>query len=122
MLLADLDETVLRARHGALDEQQVALGVDVVDHEADLRHALAAHATGHLDALEDARRRRRRPDRARLADVVRAVRARARAEVVALDRPLEALADADPGHVDLVARLDDRDRPALALYPDVDRT
>ena len=59
----------------------------------DLRDALAAHAAGHLHALEDARRRRRRADRARLADVVRAVRLRAAAEVVALDRAGEALAD-----------------------------
>ena len=57
-------------------------------------HALAAHPAGHLHALEDARRRRRRADRARLADVVRAVRHRAAREVVALDRALEALADA----------------------------
>ena len=40
---------------------------------------------------------------------------RAAAEVVALDRALEALADADPRDLHLVARLEDLDRDALAL-------
>src|SRR5436190_5386331 len=40
-LLAHLDQTVLRAGDGALDEQQVLLGVDRVDGQADLRDALA---------------------------------------------------------------------------------
>ena len=79
--------------NGALDEQQVALDVDLVDGEPELGDALAAHAAGHLHALEDARRRRRRADRAGLADVVRAVADGAALEVVALDRALEALAD-----------------------------
>ena len=80
---------------GALDEQQVLLRVDLVDEQADLGDALAAQAAGHLHALEDARRRRRRADRARLADVVRAVRLRAAVELVPLDRAGEALADPD---------------------------
>src|SRR6185437_6146618 len=74
-----------------------------------------AHPAGHPDALEDARRIRARADRARLADVVRAVRDRAAAEVVPLDRSLEALADPDPGDLDLVARLEDLDGHVLAL-------
>src|SRR5207237_762895 len=93
-LRAHLHEAVLRAGDCALDEQQVVLDVDVVDGETELRDALAAHPARHLDALEDARRRRRSADRARLADVVRAVGPRAGAEVMTLDRALEALADA----------------------------
>ena len=46
--------------------------------------------------------------------------ARAGAEVVALDRPLEALADPDAGDLDLVARLEDLDRHRLALDRAVD--
>src|SRR5439155_20719655 len=78
----DLDEAVLRAGHGALDEEQVALGIDRVDGETDLRDALAAHPAGHLHALEDARRIGRGADRAGLADVVRTVRDGAAGEVV----------------------------------------
>ena len=113
LLLSDLDEAVLRAGYGALDQQQVPLGVDRVHRQADLRHALAAHAAGHLHALEDARRSRRRADRARLADVVRAVD-RAAVEVVPLDRPGEALADRDPRDLDLLAGLEGLDRDRLA--------
>ena len=55
LLLSDLDDAVLRDRDGALDEEQVQLGVDAVDVEADLRHAAAAEPAGHPHALEDAR-------------------------------------------------------------------
>src|SRR5438067_10974428 len=85
-----------------------------MDGEPDLRPALPAHAARHLDALEDARRRRRRSDRARLANVVRAVAHRPSVEVVPLDRALEALADADPADLDLVARLERLYRHRLA--------
>src|SRR5581483_11779246 len=97
-------------------EQQVPLGVDRVHGEPGLRDALAAHPAGHAHALEDARRRRRRTDRARLADVVRAVRDGAAAEVVPLDRALEALADPDARHLHLVARREDLDGDVLALH------
>src|SRR5215213_4507953 len=114
LLLPDLEQPALRAGHGALDEEQVALGIDRVHDEADLRAALAAHPARHLDALEDARRRCRRPDRARLADVVRAVRDGAAVEVVPLDGSLEALADARAADLDGVARLERLDRHRLA--------
>src|SRR4051794_620923 len=119
-LAAHLHDAVLGTGNCALDEQQVPLGVDVVHRQTELRDALAAHPAGHLDALANARRRGRRADRAGLADVVRAVRARAGAEIVALDRSLEALADADAGDLDLVARLEDLDRHGLALHGAVD--
>ena len=55
--LPDLDDSVLGAGHRALDEEQALLRVDGVDRQAELRHADATHATRHLRALEDARRR-----------------------------------------------------------------
>src|SRR5205823_12229742 len=61
-----------------------------------------------------------RADRARLADVVRAVAARTGAEVVALDRALKALADADPRDLHLVAGLERLDGDGLALHGAVD--
>src|SRR5205814_6635908 len=72
-------------------------------------------------ALDDARRRRRCADRTWGADVVRAVRARAAREVVALDRALESLADTDAGDLDLVARLEDLDGDRLTDDATVDR-
>src|SRR5207249_2197721 len=104
VVLPDLDEGVLVSRHRALDEQQVPLRIGGVDRQADLRDPLAAHPAGHPDPLEHARRRRRGADRARLADVVRAVALRAALEVVALDRALEALADRDARDLHLLAR------------------
>src|SRR5581483_2187239 len=118
---AHLDDPVLRTGNRALDEQEVPLGVDVVHAQADLRHALRTHVSRHLHALEDARRRRRRADRAGSPDVVRAVRPRAAAEVMALDRALESLADADARHLHLVAGLEDLDRDRLAHDAAVDR-
>src|ERR1700736_4481552 len=73
LLLSDLDDAVLRPRHGSLDEEQVVLGIDGVDGEADLGRALAAGAAGCLDPFDDARGCRRGADRAGGPDVVRAV-------------------------------------------------
>src|SRR5919197_2266792 len=114
-LLSHFHEAVLRARDRPLDEQEVLLGIDRMDGQADLRDAFAAEAAGHLDSLEDPRRRRGRAYRARLADVVRAVRGRATAEVVPLDRAGEALPDRDARNLDAVAGLEALDGDGLAL-------
>src|SRR5262249_9694031 len=113
-LLPHFDVGVLRAGDGALDEQQIALPVHVVNDEPDLRHALTPEAAGHAHALEDARRRRRRADRSRLADVVRAVRRRPAVELVPLDRSGKALAVRDAGDLHLLARLERLDGDVLA--------
>ena len=76
------------------------------DLEAALGDPLAAHAARHLHALEDAGGIGAGADRAGGADVVGAVGDRAAAEVVALDRALEALADRDRGDLDALARLE----------------
>src|SRR5437870_7293567 len=70
-VLSDLDERILGAGNRALDEEEVPLRINLVDDQPDLGLSLAAHAAGHLPSLEDSRRRRRRADRAGLADVVR---------------------------------------------------
>src|SRR5215208_2947408 len=56
LVLSHFDDAVLGAGDGALDQQQVALGVDLVHGQPDLGAALTAHAAGHLLALEHARR------------------------------------------------------------------
>src|SRR5439155_9154370 len=80
-----LDDAALRAGDRAAQQQQVAVGDDVDDLEPALRDAGVAHVAGAADALEDARRGGRRTDRARRADVVRAVRDRAPGEAGARD-------------------------------------
>src|SRR6476646_7580289 len=50
LLLPDLDDGVLGAGNGALDQEQVVLRVDLVHDEAYLGHALAAKPSGHLHA------------------------------------------------------------------------
>src|SRR6478672_6597474 len=100
---AHLHDAVARARYGAAHEQQVVLGVHADHGQALLGHALVAHLARAADALEDARGIRGGTDRARGADVVRAVRLGPAGEAVALDRALEALALGDARDLDLVA-------------------
>src|SRR3954463_142738 len=64
-----LHHAVARAGDGAADEQQVLAGAHLDDGQAALGDALAAHLPGAADALEHARRRGRRADRAGSADV-----------------------------------------------------
>src|SRR5439155_21302977 len=97
-----LHDAVARAGHRAADEQQVLARPDVDHGQPALGDALGAHVAGPADALERARRRRRRADRARRAHVVRAVAGRPAAELVALDRALEALALARARDLDLL--------------------
>ena len=88
---------------GALDEQQVALGVGAHDAQLLDRRPVVAHVPGHPHALVDATGRGARPDRARLAMVVGAVGLGTALEVVALDVAGEALALGDAGDVDQLA-------------------
>ena len=91
-------------RAGSLDKEQVALGIRTDDPDLLDRGPLVAHVTGHPHALVDAAGGRARPDRARLAMMVRAVGLRAAIEVVALDVSGEALALRDARDVDELAR------------------
>src|SRR5205085_2607523 len=101
-----LHHAVARAGDRAADEQQVLALADVDDGQAALGDALGAHVARAADALEHARGRGRSADRARRAHVVRAVALGAAGEVVALDRPLEALALGDARDLDLRADLE----------------
>ena len=55
-LLRDRDDPVLGARNGAAHEQQVPLGVDLDDREAQFGVPRSAHVARHPLALDDARR------------------------------------------------------------------
>src|SRR6185503_884315 len=114
IVLSDDDDRVLVPGDSALDEEEIQLGIAVDDGQPDLGRRLRSHLAGHLLALEDARGRRRGADRAGLADVVRAGADRAAMEAVPLDRPLEALADRDPGDLHLFSGLERLDRHGLA--------
>src|SRR4051794_91598 len=110
----DLDDGALRAGDRAAHEQQVLVGDHVDDLEPALGDVLVAHLARAADALEHARRRCGRADRARGAHVVRAMGDRAAAEAVALDGALEALALGDAGDLDLLALLEHVDGQLLA--------
>src|SRR2546421_7778031 len=109
-----LDEAPARAGNRAAEQQEVLVGTDVDDLEAALGHARVAHLAGAAYALEDARGRGGRADRAGRADVVGAVGHWPAREVVALDRPLEALALRYSGDLHRLALLEDLDGYRLA--------
>src|SRR5438067_3847719 len=100
---AHLHHAVARARDRAADEHEVLGGIEPDDRQALVGDALVAHLAGAADALHHARGPSRRADRTRGAHVVRAVGLGAAAEVVALDRALEALALRGAGDLDLLA-------------------
>src|SRR6266545_8314434 len=108
-LLADGDEAVHRTRHRAAHEQEIALGVDPHDAQAELRGVAGAHMPGHPLALDDARRIGARRDRSRLAVTRIAVRLRATAEVMAVHDALEAAALGHAAHFHAIAFREDRD-------------
>ena len=101
------DAAALVTRNGALDQDQVAIGIDADDFEVLDGAAHVAHVAGHLLALEDAARRLVLTDGTRSAVRQRvAVRRVLGAEVVTLDRTGEALTDGRADDVDLLARLE----------------
>src|SRR5689334_21808317 len=61
----DLDQPSGRARHGALEEQQIQFGVGLDDLEVQDRHAGVPVLARHAHAPEDAGRRGGRPHGAR---------------------------------------------------------
>src|SRR5947209_19489881 len=88
--LADAEESIHGARHGAPDEQQVSLDVHSHDPQAELRETARAHVPRHPLPLDDARGVRPRRDRPGLAVTRVAVRLGAPAEVMAMHHALKA--------------------------------
>src|SRR4051812_38250356 len=104
------DVAALRAGHRALDEKQLALGIDAHHFQAGDRALHVAEMTRHALALEHVRRALVLAGRARNAMRNRvAVRGVLAAEVMALDYAGEALADGHALHVDALADLEDLD-------------
>src|ERR1700748_165083 len=106
---------VLRTGDRTADEQERTLRVNADDVEVLHGDGFVAHVTRHALAREHAARILRHRDRAR--HVVRAavaVRRALRAEVVALDRSREALADRRALDVDALADAEDADRTLCA--------
>ena len=102
--VADDDDAAVRARHRALHQQQVALGVGLDHFEVQRGDLLVAHVAGHLQALEHAAGEAGLADGARRTVVLVVTVAGALAlEVVTLHAAGEALAPADRGDVDLLA-------------------
>src|SRR5690606_31110911 len=101
---ADEHDRAVGPGHGALDQDQAVLGVDVDDLEVLDGHALATHAAGHALAPEGAARGRRHADRAGVPVLlVHTVAVAHAAEVVPLHDAGVALALAGAGHVDGLA-------------------
>src|SRR5690606_19748474 len=111
----DEHQAVLGAGDGAHDEQQPALGVDRLDAQVLRRVAVAAHATGHAHALEDATGRGAAADRTGGAvHLVRTVAGAEAAEAVTLHDAGDARALGGAGAVAQFARLEDRGFDGLA--------
>src|SRR5205085_1514713 len=91
-LLLDEDDPVRWPRHRAADVDQVALRVDLLDAQSDLRVLLRAVMARHFLALDDARWVRARSDRPGLPVPRIAVRVRTAVESVALHDTLKATA------------------------------
>src|ERR671923_1488158 len=113
-LLADRDEPVHRARHRAAHEQEIPLGIDLDDAQAELGEVAGAHMSGHPLAFDDARGIRPRGDRSRLAVTRVAVRLGTAAEVMAMDDALETAALRHAAHLHAIAFREDRDGDGTA--------
>ncbi len=98
----DGDETILGTRDSALDQDEVLLGIDADNGKVLDGNALVTHVTGHLDALEDARRIGALTDRTGVTLEVRTMRHRTAALTPALDATLEALTLGGTDDVDLL--------------------
>src|SRR2546425_499240 len=115
-LLADGDQAVHRARHGSAHEQEIALGVDLHDAQADLGEVAGAHMPRHALALDDARGVGARSDRSRLAVPGIAVRLGTAAEVMAVHDALETAALRHAAHFHAIAFGEDGDRDGAARH------
>src|SRR3954470_4084245 len=108
-LFADGDEAVHRTRHRAAHEQEIPLGIDPDDSEAELGGVAGTHMAGHPLALDDPRRIGTRGDRSRLAVPRVAVRLGAAVKMMTMHDALEAATLGDAAHFHAIAFDEDRD-------------
>src|SRR6266550_2489013 len=113
-LLADGDEAVHRSRHRSAHEQQIPLGVDPDDPQAELGEVAGAHVPGHPLAFDDPRRVGTRGDRAGLAVPRVAVGLGTAGEVMAVHDALEAAALRDAADFHAITFGKDRHRDRAA--------
>src|SRR5919107_1867885 len=104
----DEQEPALRTGDGALDQQQAALGVHLVDDQRQRRGLHVAHAAGHLEALEHTAGGRRATDGTGVAVLaLHAVPRTEATEAVTLHDTGGALALSCAGDVDLCPAAED---------------
>src|SRR2546430_4374654 len=113
-LLADGHQAVHRTGHRAAHEQEIALGVDSHDTQADLGEVAGAHMPGHALAFDDARRVGTRRNRSRLAVPRVAVRLGATVEVMTVHDALKAATLRHAAHLHAIAFGEDGDRDGAA--------
>src|SRR5882724_5104869 len=103
-LFRDGDDSVLRARNGAPNEQEIPHRIHLHDLESELGMALGPHMARHPLPLDHPRRIGAWTDRARLPVPGVAVGGRATAEMVAVHYPLESPALGGAGDLHQLAR------------------
>src|SRR5438105_2684320 len=113
-LFADGHQAIHRARHRAAHEQEIALGIDPHDPQADLGEVARAHVTRHPLAFDDARRVGTRRDRARLTVTRVAVGLGATVKVMTVHDALEAATLRHAAHLHAIAFGEDGDRDGAA--------
>src|SRR5665811_398575 len=112
---AHQDDAAAGPGYSALDQQQTLVGIHRVDREVLGGLANPTHATGHLHALEHATRGGACADGTRFAVVlVRTVRGADSVEAMALHDACESFALGGGDDVDVLSRLESRDRELLA--------
>src|SRR5688572_489901 len=113
-LLADEEDPVRGTRHRASDVDEVPFHVDLLDAEVRLRVPRGAVVTGHLLALDHARRIGARADRAGPAMLGVSVCVWTTADTIPLDDALKAAPLRRAGHLHLLTRGEDVDLDHVA--------
>src|SRR5512141_860866 len=106
-LLLHEHDAVGRAGYRTTDVDQVALGIDALDAKMRLRVTMRAIVSGHLLALDDARRISARSDRSRPSVLRVSMGVRTAAKAVTLHDSLESASFRSTGHLHLIARRKD---------------
>src|SRR2546423_10283838 len=113
-LLADGDQAVHRTRHRAAHKQEIALGINPHDPQADLGEVARAHVTRHSLAFDDARWVSTRRDRSRLTVPRVAVGLGTAVKVMTVHDALKAATLRHAAHLHAIAFGEDGDRDGAA--------